>query len=183
MLTALLGGEELSEEFRERAKSFSSTISSKIKEIQETWKFNMEKAQWALRRWRFPWQTSWLISRICRWRVDDRERVGHEHGLKTEMTESFLSGMKGLLKNIMYQSLKKNTMYLRMVGKLDEMESKLNKRLRRTSDWTRDSTVCLTVILDQVSEGLAKTQKRSSLTFRKCWVWKWRRISWKTGDT
>ena len=36
-----------------------------------------------------------------------------EEGLKAEMSESFLSGMKQLLKNIMFQSLKINTMYLR----------------------------------------------------------------------
>ena len=36
-----------------------------------------------------------------------------EHGLKTEMTESFLSGIEVFLKNIMYQSLTINMMCLR----------------------------------------------------------------------
>ena len=51
-----------------------------------------------------------------------------DHGLKTEMTESFLEGMKGLLKNIMSQSLKINMMLKNMVEKLDEMETKLNEQ-------------------------------------------------------
>ena len=37
-----------------------------------------------------------------------------ERGIKTEMTESFLDGMKKLLKNIMYPSLKIDMMYLRV---------------------------------------------------------------------
>ena len=37
-----------------------------------------------------------------------------EQGLKTEMTESFLEGMKSLLKIIMYPSLKINMMLLRI---------------------------------------------------------------------
>jgi len=84
-----------------------------------------------------------------------------EHGLKTEMTESFLSGMKGLFEEH-YVTIpeEKYDVLETMVEKLDEMETKLNEQIekniglnRRLSESVADS------ILDSVSEGLAVTQK------------------------
>ena len=58
-----------------------------------------------------------------------------EHGLKTEMTESFLSGMKGLFEEhyVTIPEEKYDVLLRLMVEKLDDMETKLNElRLRRT---------------------------------------------------
>ena len=55
-----------------------------------------------------------------------------DHGLKTEMTESFLEGMKGLFEEH-YVTIPEDKYDVEsMVEKLDEMETKLNK-LTRTS--------------------------------------------------
>ena len=84
-----------------------------------------------------------------------------DHGLKTEMTESFLSGMKGLFEEH-YVTIpeEKYDVLESMVEKLDEMETKLNEQIdkniglnKRLTETTADS------ILDQISEGLAVTQK------------------------
>ena len=84
-----------------------------------------------------------------------------DHGLKTEMTESFLSGMKGLFEEH-YVTIPedKYDVLESMVEKLDEMETKLNEQIdkniglnKRLAESTAD------VVLDQVSEGLASTQK------------------------
>ena len=55
-----------------------------------------------------------------------------EHGLKTEMTESFLAGMKSLFEDH-YVSIPedKYDVIENMVDKLDEMETKLNEQIQR----------------------------------------------------
>ena len=89
-----------------------------------------------------------------------------EHGLKTEMTESFLSGMKSLFEDH-YVSIpdEKYDVVSTMVEKLDDMETKLNEQIeknvalnKRLSESTSD------VILGSVSEGLAATQKEKLAT-------------------
>ena len=77
------------------------------------------------------------------------------------MTESFLEGMKGLFEEH-YVTIpeEKYDVFESMVEKLDDMETKLNEQIekniglnKRLSESTADG------ILDQVSEGLAQTQK------------------------
>ena len=84
-----------------------------------------------------------------------------EHGLKTEMTESFLSGMKGLFEEH-YVTIpeEKYDVVESMVEKLDDMETKLNEQIdkniglnKRLAESVADG------ILDQISEGLALSQK------------------------
>ena len=84
-----------------------------------------------------------------------------EAGLKTEMTESFLEGMKSLFEEH-YVSVPedKYDVLESMVDKLDEMESKLNEQIERNvalNQRLAESTS--DVILADVSEGLALSQK------------------------
>ena len=88
-------------------------------------------------------------------------KLAVEAGLKTEMTESFLTGMKSLFEDH-YVSIpeEKYDVLNSMVEKLDEMEGKLNEQInknvalnKRLAESTSD------VILADVSEGLAVTQK------------------------
>ena len=84
-----------------------------------------------------------------------------EHGLKTEMTESFLSGMKSLFDDH-YVSIpdEKYDVVSTMVEKLDDMETKLNEQIQKNVDLNkRLSESASDVILGEVSEGLAATQK------------------------
>ena len=89
-----------------------------------------------------------------------------ENGLKTEMTESFLSGMKTLFEDH-YVTIpeEKYDVLNSMVDKLDEMENKLNEQIdrnvalnRRLAESTAD------VIFADVAEGLADTQKEKLAT-------------------
>ena len=82
-------------------------------------------------------------------------------GIKTEMTESFLSGMKGLFEEH-YVSIPedKYDVLESMVEKLDDMETKLNEQIEKNI--SLNSRLAESVaggVLDQVSEGLAQTQK------------------------
>ena len=89
-----------------------------------------------------------------------------KHGLKTEMTESFLEGMKSLFEDH-YVTIPedKYDVLNSMVDKLDEMENKLNEQIdrnvalnRRLAESTAD------VIFADVAEGLADTQKEKLAT-------------------
>ena len=88
-------------------------------------------------------------------------QIAVESGLKTEMTESFLEGMKSLFEEH-YVSVPedKYDVLESMVDKLDEMEEKLNEQIdknvalnKRLAESKSDG------ILSDVSEGLAVTQK------------------------
>ena len=84
-----------------------------------------------------------------------------EHGLKAEMTESFLAGMKGLFEEH-YVSIpdEKYDVVESMVNKLDEMETKLNEQIEKNISLNKRLAESVADgVLDQVSEGLAQTQK------------------------
>ena len=163
-VNALLGGEELSEEFREKAKViFEAALNSKIKEIQETLEAQYEQAleeeKEGLKE-SLTERVDAYLEYVCEeWMTENELAV--EAGLKTEMTESFLSGMKGLFEEH-YVTIpeEKYDVLESMVEKLDEMETKLNEQIdkniglnKRLAESTAGS------VLDQVSEGLAQTQK------------------------
>ena len=163
-VNALLGGEELSEEFKEKARViFEAALTSKIKEIQETleiqYEQELEEAKEEMKESLIERVDSYLEYVCEEWMTENELAI--EHGLKTEMTESFLSGMKGLFEEH-YVTIPedKYDVLESMVEKLDDMETKLNEQIdkniflnKRLAESVADG------ILDQVSEGLAITQK------------------------
>ena len=163
-VNALLGGEELSEEFKERAKTiFEAALNSKIKEIQDTLeiqyeqKLNEEKEE--LKVSLQERVDSYLEYVAEEWMTENQLAI--EHGLKTEMTESFLSGMKGLFEE-QYVTIPedKYDVLESMVEKLDDMETKLNEQIDKNIGLNkRLGESVATGILESVSDGLAATQK------------------------
>jgi hypothetical protein len=163
-VNALLGGEELSEEFREKAKTiFEAALTAKVAEIKEALEVQYEER---------------VAEEIDSMKVELTERVDSyleyvadewlqenqlavENGLKTEMTESFLGGMKSLFEEH-YVTIPedKYDVLANMVEKLDDMETKLNEQIdkniglnKRLAESVADG------ILENVSDGLASTQK------------------------
>ena len=163
-VNALLGGEELSEEFKERAKTiFEAALNSKIKEIQDTLeiqyeqKLNEEKEE--LKVSLQERVDSYLEYVAEEWMTENQLAI--EHGLKTEMTESFLSGMKSLFEEH-YVTIPedKYDVLESMVEKLDDMETKLNEQIDKNIGLNkRLGESVATGILESVSDGLAATQK------------------------
>ena len=163
-LNALIAGEELSEEFQEKARTiFEAAIRTKVTEMTESIKAQYEET---------------LVEEVKEIKAELQERLDAyleyvadewvsenelaiEHGLKTEMTESFLEGMKKLFEDH-YVTIpeEKYDVIESMVDKLDEMESKLNEQIdknvalnKRLAESTAD------VIFSEVTEGLAQTQR------------------------
>jgi len=163
-VAALLEGEELSEEFQDKAKTiFETAIKTKVAEIKE--ELNESYANALVEE--LETIKGGLVERVDsyleyvadEWIQENALQV--EAGLKTEMTESFLEGMKGLFEEH-YVSIpeEKYDVLNSMVDKLDEMENKLNEQIERNVSLNRrlaESTA--DVIFADVAEGLADTQK------------------------
>jgi hypothetical protein len=163
-VNALLEGEELSEEFQEKARTiFEAALRSKVYDIKESLE---EQYSIALA------EEVEEIKSILSERVDayleyvsdewiQENALIIEQGLKTEMTESFLQGMKGLFEDH-YVSIPedKYDVLESMVEKLDEMETKLNEQIdKNVSLNKRLAESVADGIFEQVSDGLADTQK------------------------
>ena len=163
-VNALLGGEELSEEFKEKAKTiFEAAINSKVavvkEELEAQYQEKLAEEIEAAKESLAERVDSYLEYVADEWFEENALAV--EAGLKTEMTESFLEGMKGLFEEH-YVSIPedKYDVLESMVEKLDDMETKLNEQIEKNISLNgRLSEATADGILDQVSEGLAQTQK------------------------
>ena len=163
-VNALLAGEELSEEFQEKARTiFEAAIRSKVGEIKEQLQETYENA--LIEEVEFIKQEltdrvdSYLEYVADEWIQENALAI--EHGLKTEMTESFLQGMKSLFEDH-YVSIPEDRYDVieSMVDKLDEMESKLNEQIERNVALNRRLAESVAdVIFAEVAEGLALSQK------------------------
>ena len=163
-VNALLEGEELSEEFQEKARTiFEAALRSKVSSIQEALE---EQYAVALAEEVEEIKTelserldAYLEYVASEWMEENALVI--EHGLKTEMTESFLQGMKGLFEEH-YVSIPedKYDVLESMVEKLDEMETKLNEQIEKNVSLNKRLAESVADgIFDQVAEGLADTQK------------------------
>jgi len=163
-INALISGEELSEEFQEKARTiFEAAIRTKIAEIKEEMKSEYEKSlveEVAAVKAELSERTDAYLEYVAdEWISENQLAV--EHGLKTEMTESFLTGMRGLFEDH-YVTIpeEKYDVIHSMVEKLDEMEDKLNEQINKNVALNkRLSESVADVILVDVSEGLALSQK------------------------
>ena len=166
---ALLEGEELSEEFEEKARTiFEAAIVSKVETIKEQLITSYQEA---------------LVEEVVAIKDELNERVDSsleyvadewfsenalavENGLKSEVTESFLDGIKSLFEEH-YVSIpeEKYDVLESMVDKLDEMEGKLNEQIERNVALNRRlAESSADGIFATVAEGLADTQKEKLAT-------------------
>ena len=163
-VNALLAGEDLSEEFKEKAKTiFEASINAKITDIEnqlnEEYSKKLTEEVESIKVELTERTDSYLEYVADEWMKENALAV--ENGIKTEMTESFMEGMKKLFEEH-YVTLPedKYDVLENMVDKLDEMESKLNEQIeknvalnQRLSESTAES------VFNNVAEGLAVSQK------------------------
>ena len=161
---ALFEGEELSEEFQSKARTiFETAITSKVETIKEqlieSYQEALVEEVVAIKEELGERVDSYLEYVADEWFQENALAV--ESGLKSEITESFLDGMKGLFEEH-YVTIpeEKYDVLESMVDKLDEMEGKLNEQIERNVSLNRRlAESSADGILAAVSEGLADTQK------------------------
>ena len=161
---ALLQGEDLSEEFQEKAKViFETAINAKVGAIKEEMEANyasaIEEQVTEFKTELTERVDSYLEYVSSEWLEENTLSV--EEGLKAEMSESFLSGMKQLFEEHYVTIPEERYDVLEsMVNKLDEMEEKLNEQIDRNVALNKRLAESVTDgILGEISEGLAVTQK------------------------
>jgi hypothetical protein len=163
-IQALIQGEELSEDFQEKARMiFETAINAKVATIKEEMEANyatvIEEQVTEFKNELQERVDSYLEYVASEWIEENQLSV--EEGLKAEMSESFLVGMKQLFEEH-YVSIPedKYDVLESMVNKLDEMEGKLNEQIDRNVALNKRLAESVTDgILSDVSEGLAVTQK------------------------
>ena len=168
-VAALLEGEELSEDFQKKATTiFEAAIKSKVasikEELQESYAAALVEELDEIKKGLTERVDSYLEYVCDEWFQENALQV--EAGLKTEMTESFLDGMKSLFEeHYVTVPEDKYDVLNSMVDKLDEMENKLNEQIdrnvalnKRLAESNADS------VFASVCEGLADTQKEKLAT-------------------
>ncbi len=163
-VNALLSGEDLSEEFKEKAKTiFEASINAKITDIEnqlnEAYEQKLVEEVESIKVELTERTDSYLEYVAQEWL--DENAIAIEKGIKSEMTESFMEGMKKLFEEH-YVTLPddKYDVLENMVDKLDEMETKLNEQIEKNVTLNQklgESTA--QTIFNNVAEGLAVSQK------------------------
>jgi len=163
-INALIEGEELSEEFQDKARTiFETAIKTKVATVKEELQTAYEKVLVeeveAVKKDLTARVDSYLEYVADEWVKENQLSV--EEGLKAEMTDSFLDGMKKLFEEH-YVTIPedKYDVLESMVDKLDEMESKLNEQIDKNVALNRRLAESVAdVIFSEVTEGLALSQK------------------------
>lgn len=161
---ALFGGEDLSEEFKEKARTvLEAAVRTKVQEaadiIAAKYEAALEENVIAIQEELTERVDSYLEYVAEEWLVENALQV--ENGLKSQLAENFMAGLRGLFEeNYVEMPEEKYDVLEQMVEKLDEMESKLNEQIERNVQLNqRLSESVSDSIFYEVARGLAETQK------------------------
>jgi len=161
---ALVSGEELSEEFRERAVTIfeaavTSRVNDEVKALQEAFESTLTEEVEKIQTELAEKVDDYLSYAADTWMKENSLQI--EHGIKTEMAESFFNGLKGLfLEHNFSVPEEKFNLLDGMAGELDDMETKLNEQIdanvalnKRIGEFVKME------IVNECATGLAETQK------------------------
>jgi len=161
---ALVAGEELSEEFRAKAATiFEAAVTAKVNAevaaLQEAFESTLTEEVEKIQTELAEKVDDYLTYAAEQWMKENALQI--EHGIKTEMAESFFNGLKGLfLEHNFTVPEEKFNLLDGMVEELDEMEAKLNEQI--DTNITLNKRIGEFVKMEIVNEcavGLAETQK------------------------
>lgn len=163
-VNALVNGEDLSEDFRNKAKLiFESAVQSKLQEEVQAFEeayaeviaeeINDYKAELAEK-------VDAFLNYVCEEWISENE-LAIENGLKLEIAESFMAGIKSVFdENYIEMPEEKADILEEMAEKLDEMEEKLNEQIERNIDLSEQVEILLKEsIVSDIASGLADSQK------------------------
>jgi len=161
---ALIAGEELSEEFRERAATiFEAAVTAKVNAevaaVQEAFEATLAEQVESIKTELAEKVDDYLSYVAETWMKENALQV--EHGIKNEIAESFFSGLKDLfIEHNMSVPEEKFNMLDGMVDELDEMEAKLNEQIDANVQLNKQLGSYIKMeIVNECAAGLAETQK------------------------
>tara|TARA_B100000378_G_C18036416_1_gene409176 strand:- start:20 stop:1375 length:1356 start_codon:yes stop_codon:yes gene_type:complete len=157
-IEALVGGEDLSEEFKNKAKTvFEAAVSAKVREIKEELESQKRdeivEASNEIKEELTNKVDSFLGYVAEEW-VKDNE-LAIERGLKSELTENFISGLKALFEDH-YVEVPDDKLDVvdELASKIEEVEAKLNEEVSKNIDLSqeRDALVRDKVVSEMSSD-------------------------------
>ena len=170
---ALVAGEELSEEFREKAVTIfeaavTAKVNAEVSALQEAFEATLTEEVEKIQKELAEKVDDYLSYAAEQWMKENSIEI--EHGIKTEMAESFFNGLKGLfLEHNFTVPEEKFNLLDGMAGEIDEMEAKLNEQIdtnialnKRIGEFVKME------IVNECAVGLAETQKRNCFSRRGC---------------
>ena len=163
-IKALLEGTELSEEFAEKAKTiFEAAVKAKLKEeydkLVKHFAEETEKKVEEIKKELSEEVSGTVNYAVGQWKEENILAV--DQGIKTEITEDFIAGLKNLFEEH-YISIPDDKVDVveGMADQIREMETRLDEQVKANVKLqNRLDESARVVVLKNVSEGLADTQK------------------------
>ena len=163
-IKAVLSGADLDEEFQKKATTVfeaavSAKVSQKVEALKETAESRIGEELEKIKE-EFAGRVENFLSYACEeWMTENELAI--ENGLRTEVTEAFMEGLKKLFIesniNIPDESL---DVVADMSEKLDEMETRLNEQIEKNVGLHEQvGNYRKNEILTELSRGLAEVQK------------------------
>jgi len=161
---ALVAGEELNEEFKSKAKTIfeaavTSRVNDELKVMQESFESALTEEIDKVKTELAEKVDDYLSYAAESWMKENELQI--EHGIKTEMAESFFDGIKNLFveHNFTVPEEKFNLLD-GMAEELDDMEKKLNEQIDTNVDLNkRIGEFRKMEIVNEIAVGLAETEK------------------------
>ena len=166
---ALFGNEDLSEEFKDKAATiFEAAVVTKINEhidiYNTTVQSSYEDDVKSIKEEMAEKMDSYMDYVVEQWADDNKLAV--EQGLKNELVEDFMKGLKGLFEEH-YIDIpeEKVDVVEELAAKNEELQSQLNAEIERNVEIKKDlDENSKDKMVDTVSEGLTETQKEKFKT-------------------
>ncbi len=162
-LDALFTGEELSEDFKNKASViFETAIAYRTKQIQE--KLEAEYSEiYETSKEEFRTELSaklddYLTYVVEEWMKDNE--IAIERGLRADIAESFITGLKGLFEQH-YVSIpdEKYNVLEGLTNKVEELEKSLNEQISKNVELRKDSMISRCInIFNEETEGLTDSE-------------------------
>jgi AcrR family transcriptional regulator len=160
---ALFAGEELSEDFKNKATTiFEAAVKRKLEEeiqkIEEAYAQTLEEQVASIQEELSSNVDDYLNYVVEQWMSENEVAV--EAGLRTELTEDFISGLKALFEEHYIDIPEEKVSVVEELGnKVSELEAKLNEEIERSVALNKMLNESRKVeVLSQMVEGLTATQ-------------------------
>ena len=163
-IKAVLSGADLDEDFQKKATTvFEAAVSAKVSQKVEALKETAERRigeELELIKEEFTGRIENFLSYACEEWMSENE-LAIDKGLRTEVTESFMEGLKELfIESGIILPEESIDAVAEMDEKLDEMETRLNEQVEKNIALHEAVSVYRkNEILNELSRGLAEVQK------------------------
>jgi len=161
-VAALVDGEELSEEFKTKAATiFEAAVKSKIskirKQIRDESKKDIEDRTEAMQTEMTEKMDEYMNYVVKEWMEENKLAV--EQGVRAEVTESFISGLKKLFEeHYIDVPSEKEDVFESLVQEVAELETKLDEQTEKHMDTAKElNTYKAKDIFHEITDGMVDT--------------------------